>query len=179
MAIRTAAIVQRILNTVEKTSIGVTPAELILSHSIRLSSHTITPVYSSIDSSGTSLSDRMDEWISWHHTILIAAQEHQLQTDQHKVVDITNCPVNSYVLYTPPMGRSNKLLPRHKGPYQVIRRKQSVYIIGDLAWGKQIKNHVHNLRSFIFNPHQVNPLEVTQKDEQKFKVDKITPWRSS
>ena len=41
------------------------------------------------------------------------AQEHQLQTDQHKVVendpDITDYPVNSYVLYTPPMGRSNKL----------------------------------------------------------------------
>ena len=103
MAIRTAAIVQRILNTAEKTSTGVTPAELILSHSIRLSSNTITPVYSSIDFSGTSLSDRMEEWFSWHHTILIAAQEHQLQTDQHKVVendpDITNCPVNSYVLY--------------------------------------------------------------------------------
>ena len=32
-------LVQRIMNTVEKTSTGVTPAELILSHSIRLSSH--------------------------------------------------------------------------------------------------------------------------------------------
>ena len=31
-------LVQRIMNTVEKTSTGVTPAELILSHSIRLSS---------------------------------------------------------------------------------------------------------------------------------------------
>ena len=42
------------------------------------------------------------------------AQEHQLQTDQHKVVendpDVTDYPVDSYVLYTPPMGRSNKLL---------------------------------------------------------------------
>ena len=74
-------------------------------------------------------------------------------------------------VYKPPMGRSNKLLPRHKGPYQVIGRKQLVYKIGDLAWGKQIK--IHNLWSFIFNPHQVSPLEVTQKDEQKFKVEKL------
>ena len=105
-------LVQRIINTVEKTSTGVTPAELILSHSIRLSSHIMTPINSGIDSSDISLSRQ--------HTILVAAQEHQLQSDQHKVVendpDITDYPVNSYVLYTPP---SNKLLPKHKGPYQV------------------------------------------------------------
>jgi len=29
----------------------------------------------------------MVEWISRQHTILVAAQEHQLQSDQHKVVE--------------------------------------------------------------------------------------------
>jgi hypothetical protein len=48
---------------------------------------------------------------------------------------ITDYPVNSYILYTPPMGRSNKLLPKHKGPYQVRGRKQSIYIIEDLVQG--------------------------------------------
>ena len=125
------------MNTVEKTlrlnyrshcrssasSTGVTPAELILSHSIRLSSHKLTPVQRNVESSDISLSSRLDEWISRQHTLLLVAQEHQLQTDQHKVVengpDVTDYPVNSYVLYAPPMGRSNKLLARHKGPYQV------------------------------------------------------------
>ena len=85
------------------------------------------------------------------------AQEHQLQTDQHKVVDndpdVTDYPVNSYVLYTPPIGRSNKLLARHKGPYQVIGKRQSIYIIEDLVKGKQIKTHVHNLRPFCIQPY--------------------------
>ena len=49
----------------------------------------------------------MDEWISRQHTLLVVAQESQLQSDQHKVVendaDITDYPINSYVLYTPPM----------------------------------------------------------------------------
>ena len=54
-------LVQRIMNTVEKTSTGVTPADLILSHSIRLTSHIMSPVNNSIDSSDTSFSDRMDE----------------------------------------------------------------------------------------------------------------------
>ena len=37
-------LVQRIMNTVEKTSSGVTPVDLILSHSIRLTSHIMSPV---------------------------------------------------------------------------------------------------------------------------------------
>ena len=71
------------------------------------------------------------------------------------------------------MGRSNKLLPRHKGPYQVIGKRQSIYIIEDLVKGKQIKTHVHNLWPFIFSPTQVNPLDVAQQNEQEFVVDGI------
>ena len=56
--------VQRIMNTLEKASTGVTPAELILSRSIRLSSHILTPIDSTVNSSETPLEDRMDEWIS-------------------------------------------------------------------------------------------------------------------
>ena len=53
-------LVQRIMNTVEKTSTGVTPADLILSHAIRLTPHIMSPVSSVIVSSDISLSDRMD-----------------------------------------------------------------------------------------------------------------------
>ena len=41
-------LVQRIMNTVEKSSTGITPADLILSHSIRLTSHIISHVNSNI-----------------------------------------------------------------------------------------------------------------------------------
>ena len=125
-------LVQRIMNTFEKTSTGVTPADLILQR-IRLTLRIMSPVSSSIDSSDTSLSDRMDEWISRQHTLLVVAQETQLQSDQHKIVEndaeITDYSINLYVMYTPPMGRGNKLLPKHRGPYQVRGRKQSIYFI--------------------------------------------------
>jgi len=160
-------LVQRIMNTVEKTSTGVTLTDLILSHAIRLTSHIMSPVSSSIDS----LSNRTDEWISRQHTLLVVAQETQLQNVENDA-DITDYSINSYVLYTPPMGRSNKLLPKHRGPYQVRGRKQSIYIIEDLVLGKQIKTHVHNLRPFLFNPQRVNPQEVAQQNEQEF----TTSW---
>ena len=75
------------------------------------------------------------------------------------------------------MGRSNKLLPKHRGPYQVKGRKQSIYFIEDLVLGKQIKTHVHNLRPFLFNPQQVNPIEVAQQNEQEFMVRDIIAHR--
>ena len=65
----------------------------------------------------------MDECISRHHTLLVVAQEIQLQRDQHQLVE--NDP-QLICLYTPSTGRSNKLLPKHKGPYQVLGRKQSM-----------------------------------------------------
>ncbi len=97
--------------------------------------------------------------------------------DQHKVVE-NDADINSYVLYTPPMGRGNKLLPRHRGPYQVRAQKQSIYFIEDLVLGKQIKTHVRNLRPFIFNPQPVNPQEVAQQNEQEFMVRDIIAHRS-
>ncbi len=97
--------------------------------------------------------------------------------DQHKVVE-NDADINSYVLYTPPMGRGNKLLPRHRGPYQVRGQKQSIYFIEDLVLGKQIKTHVRNLRPFIFNPQRVNPQEVAQQNEQEFMVRDIIAHRS-
>ena len=71
-------LVQRIMNTVQKTSTGDTPADLILSHSIRLTAHIMSPISSSVHSSDISLSDRMDECISRQHTLLVVAQERQL-----------------------------------------------------------------------------------------------------
>jgi len=137
----------------------------------------MSPINSSIDSSDTSLSERMDEWVSRQHTLLVVAQETQLQSDQHKVVEndaeVTDYPINSYVLYTPPSGRGNKLLPKHRGPYQVRGRKQSTYFIEDLVLGKHIKTHVHNLRPFLFSPDQVNHTEVAQQNEQEFMVRDI------
>ena len=67
----------------------------------RLSSHIMTPI-SSVDTSDTSLSDRMDELISRRHTLVVVAQENQLKSDQHQLVendpDITDYSINSYVL---------------------------------------------------------------------------------
>jgi len=103
----------------------------------------------------------MDEWIERQHTLLLALQENQQQADQHRLVlhdsDITEYPIDSYVLYTPPTVRDNKLIPRHKGPYQVISRNMSIYILEDLLRGKHIKG-----RPFTYDPVYTNPVDIAQ-----------------
>jgi len=174
--------VQRIMNTVEKTTTGVSPAELILSHSITLSSHIMTVAVREGEPANINLSARMEEWIERQHVLLRVAQENQQQADQHRIVlhdpdEITEYPINSYVLYTPPTGRDNKLIPKHKGPYQVIGRDMSIYIIEDLLRGKQIKTHIHNLRPFTFDPVYTNPVDIAQQNEQEFLVEQILDHR--
>ena len=96
------------MNTVEKTSTGVTPAELILlNNSIRLSAHRRVRTTLVVKST-------LDNWVARQHTLLTVAQAHQLQSDSHLLVEydprITEYPIHSYVLFTSPVGRGNKLL---------------------------------------------------------------------
>ena len=78
--------VQRIMNTVEKTSTGVSPAELILNNSIRLTSAILTPPSISNSKSQILLSDVMDRWISKQTLLLKVAQKNQSTTDSHHLV---------------------------------------------------------------------------------------------
>ena len=63
------------MNTVEKTTTCVSPAKLILSHAITLSSHIMTPVAREGEPANIALAERMEGWIKRQHTLLIAAQK--------------------------------------------------------------------------------------------------------
>ena len=175
--------VQRIMNTVEKTATGVTPAELILNNSIRLSARILAPPGSNTPGSQVALSDTLDNWVARQHTLLTVAQAYQLQSDSHLLVEydprITQYPIHSYVLFTSSVGRSNKFLPKHRGPFQVMDKSDSIYTIEDLVSGKRINTHIHILRPFIYDPIRTNPLTVAQHNEQEFIVESILGHRGN
>jgi hypothetical protein len=118
----------------------------------------------------------MDDWIARQSILIKVARDKQLRTDHHALVEydptITEYPVHSYVLFTPPVGRSDKLLPRHRGPFQVLDRTNSIYTIEDLVSGKRSSTHIHNLRPFNYDPVRTSPLTIAQQNEQEmeFKV---------
>ena len=67
--------VQRIMNTVEKTSTGVIPADLILNNAIRLEARILAPPPPIGSSQQVALSDTMDEWIARLHTLITVARD--------------------------------------------------------------------------------------------------------
>ena len=114
----------------------------------------------------------MDEWIAKHHTLITVAKDTQLASNAHALVEydprITEYP-----------GRSNKLLLRHRGPYQVMEKTDSIYVIEDLVSGKRTTTHIHNLRPFNYDPAYTSPLTVAQHNEQEFTVESIIAHRGS
>jgi hypothetical protein len=150
--------------------------------SIKANTH-VTAVLHIQDTTRPTLSDRMDEWISKQNTLIKVARERQSMTDHHALVEydptVTEYPINSYVLFTPPVGRSDKLLPRHRGPYQVLEKSHSIYVIEDLVNGKRISTHIHNLRLFNYDPARTSPLAIAQQNEQEFVVESINRHRGN
>ena len=167
--------VQRIMNTVEKTS-------LILNNSIRLTERTLLPPTQARSSGQFALSDTMDEWIARQCTLINVAREKQRQTDFHALVDYHHRVPGP--LIRPLHRRSDKLHPRHRGLFQVLDRTTSIYTIEDLISGKRTTTHIHNFRPFNYDPDRTSPMTVAQQNEQEFVVESIInhsgnrPWSS-
>jgi len=66
---------QRIMNIVEKTAHGVTPAELVLNNSIRLSMWIFAELYTVDRSKLKSMSGSLDTWLSRPAILVQVAQE--------------------------------------------------------------------------------------------------------
>ena len=91
----------RIMNTVEKTATGVTPAELILNNSLRLTKSIFTEP-STMDRSRLKLmSGQLDSWISRQAILVKVAQENQKDTDLHRMSVYDNNYTDYPIMYTP------------------------------------------------------------------------------
>jgi len=144
--------VQRIMNTVEKTSTGVSPATAIMNDSIRLSERILLPQFRKVFYHNGRLGSKT-----------MHPKENQSQTDFHAMVEydpaVTEYPVHFYILFTPPVGRSDKLLPRNRGS------------------GQRQANHntYPQPETFQSRPRP----KVTQQNEKEFAVEAIIGHRGN
>ena len=90
---------------------------------------------------------------------------------------MTELPLHSYVLFSPPVGRSDKLVPRHRGPYQVMHISVAIYTIQDLVNGKVIVTHIHNLRPFNDDEERTDPVAVAQQYALEFVIEEVLAHR--
>jgi len=94
---------------------------------------------------------------------------------------LTEFPIGSFVLVLN-HGARNKLQTFLKGPLKVKESKGAHYYLENLVTGKIETYHCTQLRQFIYDPDNVDPVNVANSDEFCTVVDKIishTPVRDN
>ena len=127
--------VQRIINSTISTSLGVSPAQIIYGDALNLNRGFIISIEDKEKyDSEVILSEYSKDMIDRQANIIAAAQKSQTQAndsyiasknEKYKDIQVTEFPVNSYVLlgYPPTnlkKGPPNKLMMNWQGPYKVI-----------------------------------------------------------
>jgi hypothetical protein len=175
--------VKRILNSQEKTSTDVSPAELLFGSTISLGRDMLRrqPESDGPEGPPKRLSAYMDKMLFSQALFIKIAQEKQLATDSHhmgtKESDYDDYPVNSYVLFAHPGGPKDKMFCRRTGPFQVVNHIGNTYTIENLIDGKHINTHIGNLVPFNYDATRTIPKVVAVYDMGKFVVESILNYR--
>jgi hypothetical protein len=173
-------IVQRIMNSTPHGSTGFAPSSLI-TPAIDLNSGILFPVNSS-----STLSRDSTEYIKElykRHTEIVALVQKTLRDTTEKVLGKRKSPDTptvflngSYVLCSFPDGErpQTKLNLPWQGPFQVVSHQRSEYVLRDIVENKETKRvHVSRLKTFIFDPNRVVPLDVARRDNQELVIESI------
>ena len=109
--------------------------------------------------------------------LIRVAQETQKEFDTHHMSrndpELTDFPVNSYVLWNNPAGGRTKIQTKLQGPYQVVRRVENDVVIQDLLSGKEITTHISNVKEFEFDSDRTTPKEVALHSSEEFFIEQI------
>jgi hypothetical protein len=168
--------VQRIFNAERKTSLGVSPAQLLFGNAVQLDRGILFPAPPVVNGERPVV-EYMEQMLTNQENLLRVAQATQLDHDEFQIARVvgahTEFPVNSYVLYTHPAGQRQKLDTPKMGPYRVVNIVGSEYTIQDLLTGKNKSVHVKTLSPFNYEEEQVDPVQVAMHDQEEFHVERI------
>ena len=157
--------IQRILNTMVHSSIGVSPSQLIFGDAINHDSHFLTKP--SLAEGETTYRTKVAELYENQARLLNVARQTQLDLDsfhlaQRDTGKMTSFAVNSYVLAQYETSPPSKFSTKLHGPYRVINVIGPIYTLQNLVTNKCVDFHVKLLREFLFDPEHVDPMEVQE-----------------
>ena len=169
-------LVQRILNATVHSSLGFSPADLVLNPLLDLNRNIFT---TTVDHP---IDKDFSEWQSMlleKQALLIhLTQKHRKEADAKNIgkrtasQPLTEYPVGSYVLLRYVDRPPSKLHTPWQGPFRVISFVKSNYTIENQVTRKTYTVHVSRLK--LFNTDSgVSPKDVARHDYQEFVVEKI------
>ena len=180
-------LVQRIINSTVHESIGVSPAQIIFGNALNLNRGFIISVEDKEKfDSEVIMSEYSKDMIDRQAEIISIAQKHQEQVNEqyiatknkkYKDMDITEFPVNSYVLLSYPptnlkKGPPNKLMLNWQGPYKVISYLGNNYTILNLTTMKEETVNIKRLKEYNSDEEE-DPQQVANQATQRIDVERI------
>jgi hypothetical protein len=186
-------LVQRILNSMTHTTIGVSPAQAIFGNAIELDRVVLIPeLKESIDQETISPSAKeyLDQLLKSQELILNIARENQLEHDRFHLAQASAdgntpsvFPVNSYVMLRYPAGLGgdhrppSKLHTRWQGPLRVVASQGDKYTLQNLVTMRPVERHIKELAPFYHNPLTDNPALEAIKDADQFVIERVIAHR--
>jgi hypothetical protein len=188
-------LIQRIMNAEIHLSTGVSPAQIMFGNSIDLDRMILTPppvapVTSPLRTRSCGTAPRqapgeplLSEWMGKmlrNQTLLIKLAQDDLDARDYKHISSnrligprTDFPAGSYVLMSPPEGKSTKLSSPWHGPYRVVTSFNDTLTIQNLVNHKDRKVHIKQVKPFDYDPVSMDPKTIALRDYQEFEIDKI------
>ena len=114
--------------------------------------------------------------------IRIAARLLKESDDEHNEKqnpDIIHFEVGSYVLVTQRTQPEARMQTLWHGPLRVLSNKKGEYTLLNLITLKDVKYHMSQLKTFLFNPLHTDPTDVARRDYLEFFIEEITEMRGN
>ena len=114
--------------------------------------------------------------------IRIAARLLKESDDDHhekQNPDITHFEVGSYVLVTQRKQPETRMHTLWRGPLRVLSNKKGEYTLLSLITLKDVKYHMSQLKTFLFNPLHTDPTDVARRDYLEFFIEEIIDMRGN
>ena len=175
---------QRIHNATTIKTIGHAPAEILFGDRLSLERNILIP-QELREHKNTEVNTWMANRDRFQDTMINAAQKLAKQHEEDHLREeevtpkLTDFPIDSYVLVAyPETGygpkRPSKLFMMHKGPFQVISRKENTFKLLNLVNGKSIDKSIYLLRPYFWNEQETTPEDAAKKDwTDEYDVEEI------
>ena len=114
--------------------------------------------------------------------IQIAARLLKESDDEHNEKqnpDITHFEVGSYVLVTQRTQPETRMHTLWRGPLRFLSSKKGEYTPLNLITLKNVKYHMSQLKTFLFNPMHTDPTDVARRDYLEFFIEEIVDMRGN
>lgn len=175
-------LVQRIMNASTHSATGFTPAQLVFGDAITLDRGII--ISQDTGNSGKKYNSTTEWYADMRQAQTILIEEakkaqkerdiyHMVNSDPHR----TEFAVGSYVLVLYRTQPPTKLHTHWAGPMRVVHRAKNTYTLQDLITTETRDFHVTQLKQFVYDEMEVDPVDIARQDKEEFAVEKVINHR--